>query len=56
MAKASGIVPTPNELHHGDCLKSSHVQDAVSKAGLVYLNNPRFGAGNEQILSGLHGQ
>ncbi len=33
----------PIELVHGDFLKSSAVKVAISSAGLVYMNNPRFG-------------
>ena len=42
-AKASSIAHAPIQLQHGDFLKSSDVRDAVSSAGLVYMNNPKFG-------------
>lgn len=38
-----GVKHAPVELVHGDFLKSSAVRDAISHAGLVYMNNPRFG-------------
>jgi len=43
-AKAGGIAHAPIQLQHGDFLKSSEVKDAVSRAGLVFMNNPVFGA------------
>ncbi len=50
-AQKHGIEHAPIELHHGDFLQSSAVKDAISSAGLVYMNNPRFGPQlNFQIL------
>jgi len=42
-AKTSGIPLAPIELQHGDFLQSSEVRDAITSAGLVYMNNPKFG-------------
>lgn len=47
-----GVKHAPVELVHGDFLKSSAVRDAISHAGLVYMNNPRFGPElNLKVLS-----
>jgi hypothetical protein len=51
-AEENGIVHAPIELVHGDFLKSAAVKDAISSAGLVYMNNPRFGPElNLKVLS-----
>jgi hypothetical protein len=42
-AKENGVAHAPVQLLHGDFLKSSDVRDAISSAGLVYMNNPKFG-------------
>jgi len=43
-AKAGGIALAPIQLLHGDFLKRSEVRDAISSAGLVFINNPVFEA------------
>ncbi len=51
-AEENGIAHAPIELLHGDFLKSAAVKDAISSAGLVYMNNPRFGPElNLKVLS-----
>ena len=42
-AKAHGVAHAPVQLVHGDFLKNSDVNNAISSAGLVFANNPRFG-------------
>jgi hypothetical protein len=42
-AKKNKIALAPIELLHGDFLNSPEVRDAVSCAGLVFMNNPKFG-------------
>ena len=42
-AKAHGVAHAPVQLVHGDFLKNSDVSNAISSAGLVFANNPRFG-------------
>ena len=42
-AKTHGVAHAPVQLLHGDFLKNSDVRDAISSAGLVYMNNPKFG-------------
>ena len=41
--KARDISHAPIQLQHGDFMKSLDVRDALSRAGLVYMNNPKFG-------------
>jgi hypothetical protein len=51
-AEENGIVHAPIELLHGDFLKSAAVKDAISSAGLVFMNNPSFGPElNLKVLS-----
>ncbi len=51
-AREKNIKHAPIELVHGDFLKSSAVKVAISSAGLVYMNNPRFGPElNLKVLS-----
>ena len=51
-AKQSGVTLCPIELIEGDFLKSEAVTTALSSAGLVYINNPRFTPElNLQVLS-----
>jgi hypothetical protein len=41
----------PIELLHGNFLKCPEVKHAISSAGLVFMNNPKFGAElNLQVL------
>ena len=42
-AQQNGVSHAPIQLLHGDFLKSSAVREAISSAGLVYMNNPKFG-------------
>ena len=42
-ANAHGISYAPIQLQRGDFLKSSEVKVALSSAGIVYMNNPKFG-------------
>ncbi len=42
-AEKKHVELAPIELHHGDFLTSVAVKDAISSAGLVYMNNPLFG-------------
>ena len=42
-AEKEHVELAPIELHHGDFLTSAAVKDAISSAGLVYMNNPLFG-------------
>lgn len=42
-AQQNGVSHAPIQLLHGDFLKSSAVREAMSSAGLVYMNNPKFG-------------
>ena len=47
-----GFKHSPIQLIHGDFLKNCEVRKAVSTAGLVYMNNPKFGPElNLQVLS-----
>ena len=51
-AEENGIEHAPIELLHGDFLKSAAVKDAISSAGLVFMNNPSFGPElNLKVLS-----
>ena len=51
-AQQSGVSLCPIELIEGDFLKSEAVKTALSSAGLVYMNNPRFSPElNLQVLS-----
>jgi hypothetical protein len=51
-AQQSGVTLCPIELIEGDFLKSEAVKTALSSAGLVYMNNPRFTPDlNLQVLS-----
>ena len=50
-ATENGVSHAPIQLLHGDFLKNSAVKDAISTAGLVYINNFKFGPElNLQIL------
>ena len=42
-AKQSSVPLAPIQLIHGNFLEHTAVRDAMSTAGLVYINNPRFG-------------
>ena len=42
-ATENGVSHAPIQLLHGDFLKNSAVKDAISTAGLVYINNFKFG-------------
>jgi hypothetical protein len=51
-AKRNGVDLAAIELHHADFLVQPAVKKAMSSAGLVYINNPRFGPElNGKILS-----
>ncbi len=51
-ADKKGFAHAPIQLIHGDFLMSTAVKDAMRYAGLVYMNNPRFGpALNLNVLS-----
>ena len=51
-SQEKAVKHAPIELVHGDFLKNSAVRDAISTAGLVYMNNPRFGPElNLKVLS-----
>ena len=51
-AREENVKHAPIELVHGDFLKSSAVKVAISSAGLVFMNNPRFGPElNLKVLS-----
>ena len=51
-AKKDGVALASIELHHADFLVLSTVKKAMSSAGLVYINNPKFGPElNGKILS-----
>jgi hypothetical protein len=51
-AKEDGVYLAPIELHHADFLVLPAVKQAMSSAGLVYINNPKFGPElNGKILS-----
>ena len=51
-AREENVKHAPIELVHGDFLKSSAVKVAISSAGLVYMNNPKFGPElNLRVLS-----
>jgi len=53
-ATENGGSHAPIQLLHGDFLKNSAVKDAISTAGLVYINNFKFGPElNLQILGQL---
>jgi len=53
-ATENGVSHAPIQLLHGDFLKNSAVKDAISTAGLVYINNFKFGPElNLQILGQL---
>ena len=41
--KARGISHAPIQLQHGDFLKGLEVRRALSNAGVVFMNNPKFG-------------
>jgi len=43
-AKAHGVAHAPVQLLHGDFLKNSDVGKNVASAGLIFMNNPKFGA------------
>jgi H3 lysine-79-specific histone-lysine N-methyltransferase len=43
LSQEHAVNHAPIELVHGDFLTNSAVRDAVSAAGLVYINNPKFG-------------
>jgi hypothetical protein len=50
-ASENGVSHAPIQLLHGDFLKNSAVKDAISTAGFVYMNNPKFGPElNLQVL------
>ena len=50
-ATENGVSHAPIQLVHGDFLKNSAVKVAISTAGLVYINNFKFGPElNLQIL------
>jgi hypothetical protein len=44
----------PIQLLHGDFLESDAVKTAMSTAGLVYMNNPVFGAELNLNVLGMH--
>ena len=43
-AQKHGIATAPIRLLHGDFLINQEIRDSISNAGLVYMNNVRFGA------------
>ena len=43
-AKKHGVAHAPVQLVHGDFLNNSDVSNAISSAGLIFMNNPKFGA------------
>lgn len=51
-AEKNGVTHAPIELVHGDFLTNSVVKDAISSAGIVFINNPKFGPElNLKVLS-----
>lgn len=51
-AGIAGIELAPVQLVHGDFLKSTEVIPAITAAGLIFMNNPTFGAElNQSVLS-----
>jgi|LauGreDrversion4_2_1035121.scaffolds.fasta_scaffold33617_7 hypothetical protein len=42
-ARQNGVPHAPIHLVHGDFLQSNDVREAMSCAGVVYMNNPKFG-------------
>jgi hypothetical protein len=42
-AQQNGVPLAPIELIHGNFLDNLNVREAIASAGLVYLNNPKFG-------------
>jgi hypothetical protein len=42
-AQKDGVDVAAIELHHANFLEEPAVKKAMSSAGLVYINNPRFG-------------
>ena len=54
IAHKKGVKHAPIELLHGDFLECVAVKTAMASAGVVYMNNPNFGAKlNLQVL-GIH--
>lgn len=52
LARVAGIELAPVELVHGDFMKSTEVIPAIRAAGLIFMNNPTFGAElNQSVLS-----
>ena len=54
IAKKNGVTHAPIELLHGDFLECNAVKTAMASAGVVYMNNPRFGAELNQKVLGMH--
>jgi hypothetical protein len=51
-AQQDGVDVAAIELHHANFLEEPAVKKAMSSAGLVYINNPKFGPElNGKILS-----
>ena len=42
-AQRNGVSHAPIQLIHGNFLDNLNVREAIASAGLVYINNPRFG-------------
>jgi hypothetical protein len=48
----NGVSHAPIQLINDDFLRNEDVKNAVSTAGVVFMNNPKFGAAlNFQVLS-----
>ena len=54
IAQKNGVEHAPIELLHGDFLESDAVKTAMASAGVVYMNNPRFGAELNLKVLGMH--
>ena len=54
IAKKNGVTHAPIELLHGDFLECNAVKTAMASAGVVYMNNPRFGAELNLKVLGMH--
>jgi hypothetical protein len=54
IAQKNGVEHAPIELLHGDFLECDAVKTAMASAGVVYMNNPRFGAELNLKVLGMH--
>jgi hypothetical protein len=53
-AQTNGVEHAPIQLLHGNFLECDVVKTAMSSAGLVYMNNPKFGAELNLKVLGMH--